>query len=288
MKAFVDWVLSRRYRLILLALVFASLLPVATTALIALETARRGANHGAVSAGIGTVAIAALSWFTAADVALSATFGAITFFSGVAIGVLLERAGNLVLAFQVAMLLVLLLVAGVTLFGPEPGELFAPVIAEIAELLRASGATSEQVAVVEGWGGILFAAAAFSQVMGPVLLAYWWLSIASGQKRFGREFRELKLGRVLGVAATAMIALGLVFATPLVQNLTALALAGFVLQGLAILHAWAHAKRWHLSFIVPVYVLLVTPLMVLVLLALGALGLMDNWFDLRARLRAQA
>jgi hypothetical protein len=288
MKAFVDWVVSRRYRLLLLALVFASLLPVATTALLALDTARRGAHQGLLSAALGTAAIVALSWLSGADVTVSAAFGAITFFSGVAIGALLQRAGSLVLAFQAGMLFGLLLVGGVTVFGPDPGELLAPVIAELAQVLQASGATSQQVAVVESWGGMLFAAAVFAQIMGPLFLAYWWLSIAASQKRFGQEFRTLRLGRILGVAATAVVALGLVFATALVQNLTALALAGFVLQGLAILHAWAHAKRWHLGFVVPVYVLLVTPLMVVVLLALGALGLMDNWFDLRARLRAQA
>ncbi len=288
MKPFVDWVLSRRYRLILLALLFASLFPVATTALIALETARRGSRQAALSATIGTIAMTALASFGAADVALSSTFAAITFFAGVAIGALLQRAGNLVLAFQAALLFSILLVGGVTLFGPDPEVLFAPVIEELAEVLRASGATSEQVAVVAGWGGILFAAAVFSQVMGPLLLAAWWISAASGQKRFGKEFRALKLGRFLGNVATAIVALGLVFPTGLVQNLSALALAGFVLQGLAILHAWAHAKRWHLGFIAPVYVLLVTPLMVVVLLALAALGLMDNWFDLRARLSAQA
>jgi UDP-N-acetylmuramyl pentapeptide phosphotransferase/UDP-N-acetylglucosamine-1-phosphate transferase len=61
-----------------------------------------------------------------------------------------------------------------------------------------------------------------------------------------------------------------------------------VLQGLAVLHAWAYAKRWHPGLVAPVYVLLVTPLMVLVILGLSALGLLDNWFDLRARLHSQA
>jgi hypothetical protein len=287
MKAFVDWVLSRRYRLVLLALIFASLLPVASSALIALETARRGTRQGMLSALIGTIALAALAWFTSADFALSVSFGTVTFFSGAAIGVLMRRTGHLVLAFQTATLITLVGMAAVTLFGPEPRELLAPMLAELAELLRASGATSEQTALVEASGGILLATALFSQIVGPLLLAYWWLSIASAQKRFGREFRQLRLGRILGVTATVIVALGLVLATPLVQNLTALALAAFVLQGLAILHAWAHAKRWHVAFVAPVYVLLVTPLMLLVLLGLGALGLLDNWFDLRAPLRAQ-
>jgi hypothetical protein len=288
MKAFLDWVLARRYRLILLAMVFAPLFPVATAALLALETARRGVNRGLSSAALGTAGMVLLSLPAGADLVLSAAFGAITFFSGVAIGALLQRAGNLTLAFQAAILFALLLVAAVTLLGPNPRQLFDPVITELTEILRASGATSQEVAAVESWGGILLTAAVFSQIVGPLLLGYWWLAIASGQKVFGREFRALKLGRTLGVAATAVIALGLVFDAPLVQNLTALALSGCVVQGFAVLHAWAHARRWHVGVIIPVYVLLVTPLMILVLLALGGLGLVDNWFDLRARLQAQA
>jgi uncharacterized protein YybS (DUF2232 family) len=84
------------------------------------------------------------------------------------------------------------------------------------------------------------------------------------------------------------VALGLVFDTALVQNLSALALLAFVFQGLAVLHAWAHAKRWHPGLVAPVYVLLVTPVRVLVIFVLSAVGLLDNWFDLRARLRSQA
>jgi uncharacterized protein YybS (DUF2232 family) len=60
-----------------------------------------------------------------------------------------------------------------------------------------------------------------------------------------------------------------------------LALLGFLCQGLAVLHAWVHARKWHPGFLVPVYVLLVTPLTILVALSLGALGFIDNWFNLR-------
>jgi hypothetical protein len=58
-------------------------------------------------------------------------------------------------------------------------------------------------------------------------------------------------------------------------------------QGLAVLHAWAYARRWHPALLAPVYVLLVTPAMVVIFFALSAIGLIDNWFDLRAPLRSQ-
>jgi len=288
MKRFVDWVLARRYRLILLAMAFTPLLPAAAAGLIGVETARRGPVQGVISSLAAIGGMLLLAFLTGANPSVAATLGLITFASGVVAGALLKHAGNLGLAFQGTVLLSFVLVAVLSLFGPDPGALFEPVIAELVEVLRASGASPEQIVVVEGWGGILLAAAVFSQLMGPLLLAYWWLGIASNRKRFGVEFRALKLGRFLGVLATTVVVLGLVFDAPLVQNLTALSLMGFVFQGLAVLHAWAHAKRWHPGVLAPVYVLLITPLVVLVILGLTVVGLVDNWFDLRASLRAQA
>ena len=211
-----------------------------------------------------------------------------TFLSGVGIGVLL-KAGSLVLAFQAAVLACFAVIGAFSLFASEARELLAPAIAEFVEFFRANGATPEQIALIEGPGGmVLLAGAVFSQLMGALLLAYWWFALAAGDRRFGAEFRSLKLGRLLGTLATTIIVLGLVFDAAVVQNLSALALLAFVLQGLAVLHAWAHSKRWHPGFVAPVYVLLVTPLMVLMVLGLSAVGLLDNWFDLRARLRSQA
>ena len=288
MKAFVVWVLARRYRLVLLAIMSAPLLPVVAAALTSLDTARRGATHGLAGALASAAGVMALAFVSGASPAVFAAVALTTFLAGVGIGVLLN-AGSLALAFQAAVLACFAVIGAVSLFAAEARELFEPFIAELVEVLRASNATPEQIELVEGRGGmVLLAGAVFSQLMGALLLAYWWLALAAGDRRFGAEFRSLKLGRLLGILATTVIVLGLVFDAALVQNLSALALLAFVLQGLAVLHAWAHAKRWHPGFVAPVYVLLVTPLMVVVVLALSAIGLLDNWFDLRARLRSQA
>ena len=209
---------------------------------------------------------------------------------GVVLGGLVRRAGNLVLTFQTAVLVSLVGIAVVSIAWPGLGGLLDSVVMELAEVLRASGANEAQVALLEERGGmVLLAAIVFSQLMAALMLGYWWFTLAGGERRFAAEFRRLKLGRVLGIAATALIGLALVFDSALVQNLLPLALLAFVFQGLAVVHAWAHAKRWHPALVAPVYVLLVTPPTVaLVVLALGTLGLVDNWFDLRASLRPQA
>ena len=46
MKLFVHWILERRYRLVVVAIATAPLLPVITTALLTLETIRRGTVQG--------------------------------------------------------------------------------------------------------------------------------------------------------------------------------------------------------------------------------------------------
>jgi hypothetical protein len=285
MKAFVDWVLAQRQRLIIVAVVAAPLLPIFTAGLLALETARRGTVQGLVSGAIGVGALLALGAAVRGDLAMFAAMGIVSFGAGVVVGELIRRAGNLTFAFQAAVLLCFLAVLAVLLLGPGTDVLFAPAIRELVAFLRASGATEEEVATfVDGAGSALLAPAVFLVLICPLMLGYWWLVLASGQRRFGAEFRALALGRMLGAGATVAVAAGLVFDTEVVQNFRFLALFSFLFQGLAVFHAWAHAKRWHVGIVAAVYVLLLTPLTVVVSLV----GLVDNWFNLRAPLRSQA
>jgi uncharacterized protein YybS (DUF2232 family) len=244
--------------------------------------------QGFAGALVGVAGIVILALVSGTNPALFAVIALVTFLSGVGIGVLL-KAGSLTLAFQAVVLACFIVAGAASLFATKALELLQPGIDEIVEFLRANGAPPDQIALIEGSGVmVVLAGAVFSQLMGALFLAYWWFTVAAGERRFGPEFRSLKLGRLLGVLATTVVALGLVFDTALVQNLSALALLAFVFQGLAVLHAWAHAKRWHPGLVAPVYVLLVTPVRVLVIFVLSAVGLLDNWFDLRARLRSQA
>ena len=288
MRAFVQWVLKRRYRLVLLAVALAPILPVVSTALLTLETIRRGGVQGSYSALAGTAGILALALTSGADSEVLATVGSLTLFAGVALGVLVRRANSLALAFQASLLLCVVGVIGANALWPDPGVLIGGAIEQFVEIFRASGATEEQLAIMRGWDILFFgllAAAVFSQLTAALLLGYWWNSFDGPDGRFGLQFRMLRLGRFLGIPATLLMAGSLVLNAPLVQNLFPLALIGFWFQGLAVSHAWARAKRWHPAVMGAAYVLLITPLTALVILAMGSVGLVDNWIDLRAPLR---
>jgi len=289
-KAFVDWVLAQRVRPILLAVVAAPLLAPVASALIALETVRRDFAGGVICA-LGMLAgLLAITTLAGVDTSLFAVVGAICVVSGVGIGLLIRRAGNLVLAYQAAVLIGMVVITAVGLLGFDTRALFESTLQDLVALLQANDVPPVEVAWVEERGPALaFAAAVFSQLAGTLLLAYWWSLLATGQRGFGREFRNLALGRVLGGIATLVIVLGLASGVELVQNLLPLAGLGFLLQGVAVVHAWAHAKRWPPALVAPLYVLLLLPAVnVLVAVPLGVVGVVDNWFDLRSLLRSQA
>ena len=290
MKAFVDWVLAQRVRPILLAVVAAPLLAPVASALIALETVRRDFAGGVVCA-LGMLAgLLAITTLAGVDTSIFAVVGAICVVSGVGIGLLIRRAGNLVLAYQTAVLIGIVVVTAVGLLGFDTRVLFESTLQDLIALLQANDMPPAEVAFVEDRGpAFAFTAAVFSQLVGTLLLAYWWSSLATGQRGFGREFRNLAMGRVLGGIATLVIVLGLASGVELVQNLLPLAGLGFLLQGVAVVHAWAHAKRWPPGLVAPLYVLLLLPAVnVLVVVPLGVVGVVDNWFDLRSLLRSQA
>jgi hypothetical protein len=255
-----------------------------------LNTQRRGNAEAAVTAAF-TIAALALLAAAVDGAALQLWIGGVAIALGVAIGVLLRWAGGLGLGFQATMLGSCAVALAFSLFGPEPAVLVEPIRLALIEALEAGNATSAQLDIVRSWDATMlligFFAVLFAHLVGALLLGYWWMALASGQGNFGREFRGLKLGRVLGIPAMALVSVGVVLDAAAIQNLSAIAVVGFLFQGLAVMHAWAHAKKWHPGFIWPVYLLLVTPAIWISVLGLSVVGLLDNVFELRAGTRAQ-
>jgi hypothetical protein len=279
-------VLSQRYWLVLAAVVF-SPLPVIASALMVLNTLQRGAREGLLMALVASAALAVLAVATGGQWREAAVVGAAMMFAGALIGALVRYGGLLVLAFQGTVLASALIAVGVTVFGPEP-EVLSQVLAErFTELMWGDAATREQIALIDSWRPLLpgvTLAATFAQLVGALLLGYWAFGFARAEGFFGPEFRALRLGRVLGIPAMIVVGLGFFVQTPLVQNLAPIALFAFLFQGIAVMHAWVHARRWNAAWLWPVYILLVTPWAVIPFGGLSAIGLLDNIFSVRPRL----
>ncbi len=294
MKGFVRWLLTRRYRPVILAAAFAPAFPISfiSTALMTLETLHRGGREGLMSAGAAIAGVLVLAWMWGADPWGFALTGGVALLSGVGLGMLLRWAGSLALAFQGAFAVFLTGAVLVALLWPEPGTLAVLFAEEFRNWLASLGVPAEQVqAGTEGLERVMtgfMIAVVFIVSVGGFFLGGWWAALTRQEPQFGAQFRELRLGRYLGIPGTLLMALNLVWQGALIQNLFPLVLIGFWFQGIAVVHAWGHARQWNRAFIAAMYILLLPPVTgALTLLALASVGLLDNWIELRAPLRAK-
>ncbi len=291
MKGFAQWLLGRRYRPVILAAAFAPapLISFASTALMTLETLHRGGRQGFASALVATGGVLSLAWVWGADPGNFALAGGVTLLAGVGLGVLLRWAGTLALAFQGVVVLCAAGAVFAGVFWPDPGSMITPIVAQGVEWLRSTGAAEGEIqAVTEGWERLFvgfLTLVIFLQLMTPLLLGSWWAALMNPVPQFGRQFRELRLGRFLGIPATLLMAVRLILDGPVIQNLFPLVLFAFWFQGIAVVHAWGKVREWNPAIVAAMYVLLLPPFTGVTILAIASLGLVDNWIDLRAPLR---
>ena len=292
MTRLVRWLLQARYRLVVLAAILAPV-PLAacvSTALTTLETLHRGPRQGLLSAVAATLGVFLLTFVWGGSPGATVLAGGAVLLAGTALGALLRRVGSLAVAFQgVALFCVSGAFLG-ALIWPEPGGWVTTTVEQLADVVRATGATEQQVSsLADGWARFLVGliiASIFLQLMVALLLGSWLAARVQQKSLFGHQFRQLRLGRILGIPATLLMASSLYVDGAMVRNLFPLVLIAFCFQGLAVVHAWAWTKQWNPAFLVPMYVLLMSPFTGIPILVLASVGLMDNWIELRAPLRA--
>ena len=130
----------------------------------------------------------------------------------------------------------------------------------------------------------IIAAGTMLGAMFSALLGRWWHALLDNPGGFGREFRALQLGRVVGSFTLVVIVLAVLanqasggIAVEFLLILTVM----YTFQGLALIHALVHHRRAALGWLVGLYVLLAFMLHAALLVAL--LGLVDSWVDWRNR-----
>ncbi len=123
-----------------------------------------------------------------------------------------------------------------------------------------------------------------------LFLARWAHAVLDNPGGFGKEFRALRLGRRVAVAA---VLLGLSaaffsgFASGLLPELFNLVVALYVIQGIAVAHALVKHRQASSGWLVFMYVLVVL-MPPLAMIVLSVAGFSDTWLDYRARYGAQS
>ncbi len=206
------------------------------------------------------------------------------------LGITRSQGVTLVAATLMGMLAVLVMHA---LLG-EPGVFWREVLGRFFAPALQGGTSPETVAQMEllldQWAPRMtrfFGAATVGGLVLTLMLARWGHALLDNPGGFGKEFRSLAVGRAaLGVSlciGVAAVFLGGGIGT-LASDLMGPVTAMLLFQGLAVAHGVASARKAAAGWLVAMYLLLAVPPH-LALPALSLAGLLDGWFDFRARAR---
>lgn len=120
-----------------------------------------------------------------------------------------------------------------------------------------------------------------------LLIARWWQSEVTRPGAFGDEYRKLRLGSTAAIIAALLVVPAWITSggfAEMASNLLIVAVMLFLFQGLALGHAAVKQFGNNQAWLVVMYVVVVFTMPYGVLFV-AVLGVLDNWFDFRARFR---
>ncbi|NIW23419.1 MAG: hypothetical protein GWN29_02035 [Gammaproteobacteria bacterium] len=136
--------------------------------------------------------------------------------SGAALGAIVSTTQSLALAFQASLLFCIACVVLAVVIWPDASELIGPQLEAVLDVFRSNGAAPEQIEALSQLSEVFFglsAAVVFAQLIVALFLGYWWSTLVSEPGKFGDDFRALRLGRILGIPATIIMAVSLFIST---------------------------------------------------------------------------
>jgi hypothetical protein len=253
-------------------------LPGAVPALVVLV---RGERQGAIIAAGASLLLAGAMLAFGRPIPVGLIYSAWVLGPPLLLAVLLRRTESLSLCLQVATLVgaAMLVVLHVS-FG-DPQQFWAPFVRDLAQEMKTRGlpmdlekdGLAETLArTLWGWIAVL----TMTLAMCALFLARWWQSLPEQAGAFGAEFRQIRLGRVLGLAAAAVIGVSLFSQQALVGDIGRLLLGALVIVGLAATHRAVEQQKLHAAWLWVTYatLVLVAPFAVV---ALAGWGFVDNW-----------
>ena len=262
----------------LLGLGIAAFLPGAVPALIVLV---RGERQGTIVALGASLALAAVFLMFGRPLWMGFVYSAWVLGPPLLLAILLARMGSMSLCLQVTTLVGTVLLVALHGSLGDPQQFWAPFVRDLAQQVKSSGlgvdlekdGLADTLArTLWGWVAVL----TMTLAMCALFMARWWQSLPERAGEFGAEFRQIRLGRVLGLAALVVIGASLFTQQALVDDIGRLFLGALVIVGLAAVHRAVAEDKLGVVWLWVTYATLVfvAPFSVV---ALAAWGFVDNW-----------
>jgi len=261
-----------------------------SSASVALVTLRQGATEGVIVGAFAGLASGLLAYAALGSPVPAIGFALALWLPVWALSVVLRRGRSLDLTIQLAALFGFLIVAAIRVQAPDPAVYWAELLEPLRENLVAGGVvdavvSEDLVARISRWMTGAFAGTFYFQLLLALFIGRWWQALLYNPGGFGAEFRVFRVRPAVGYLALILLTLILLLDQSLwAVELLFLLAPLFFLQGIAIVHGIAHALGANRGWLVGFYVLLLLFMPHAEILA-AAIGLVDVWADLRARVK---
>ncbi|MBI79810.1 MAG: DUF2232 domain-containing protein [Pseudomonadota bacterium] len=287
MTHILNWLISRRYRVIVSAIAFSPIFPIVSSSLITLSVMVNGYKKSIQIPLISSLIVTVLLLYTGTTSSLSIFLSILPLYAGLFLGYLIYRTNSINFVFQAIYLLCFLIVLA-SLFFNGFNNIFANIFDQIIEIFLTTGAPESQINSLNSWRELFFSlivAIVFIQLVISLFLTVWWYSLIKKENIFFYQFKALRLGKFLGLPATLLLFFSIFSDTIIIDSFFSLILIAFCIQGIALVHDYGSLINLHPAILALMYILLVTPLTGFVILLLSLIGLVDNWINLRSLYR---
>ena len=168
--------------------------------------------------------------------------------------------------------------------GEDPARFFQPFIQQIMNELKINGLvfTQDQMTVVNSLPQMLLSVLLLSfylQTIFALIIGRWWQAVLFNAGGFQKEFHQLKMPVALVNLSFIIWALALLSDSPYLLACSLLLIVPYVLQGIAIIHAFVKGKKLAPLFLLITYFMLFTQVAILI----AFFGYLDHWLQFRAR-----
>lgn len=262
------------------------LVSILSGAIVGLIILTQGLLSGTRAIVVSIVGITAVSYLMTGSPELGITIGLVQWLPMMILAEILRR--TLSLSFTLVAGMVLAIIAVIVQFTlwPDSEAIWTSLLMSLFQGAEQPGVDMAQfeaaLQVMVHWMTIMLIAVMYSTFIATLMASRWFQARLAGSQGYRDEFYAIRLGRVLAVITLLVLAIAVAMDQDWLYAAMIVMLSAFLYQGLAVVHSLAHARKKG-GWLVVLYVLMVIFPHVVGMTAL--LGILDNWMDLRAKLK---
>jgi hypothetical protein len=270
---------------------FTGLLGYLSSVAVILVTLHLGAKEGMQVVIGATLGVMVMSFFMINEPTYALVYGLLLWLPAWLLATLLRNTKSLGLTIQAAAVLGVIAVLLLFAMMGNAVQVWREVLVAAKQILQQlePGATDErleQIIAIYAWfmTGTIVALHMSIGLIAPLLIGRSWQAKLFNPGGLREEFNQLRFSRAFFVVTSLITVLAVLTKSPVDDNIVLVLIMAYMFYGLAVVHGSVDRAGVGSKWLAGVYVLMLV-LGQLVIGMLAALGFVDTWLDVRARIK---